>query len=298
MCGLLCLTTFITPPFALFLGLVFALTLGSPFPKHTPRVTKYLLQVSVVCLGLGMNAHSAMASGKQGLVFTVITIVGTLTAGALLGWQLRVDKKTSYLVATGTAICGGSAIAAVSPIIKADEHQISVSLGIVFILNAIALFVFPVVGEALSLSQSQFGLWCAIAIHDTSSVVGAASKFGLESLQVATTVKLTRALWIIPVSIVSALIFKTKGQKLSIPYFIGWFIVAMIANTYLPFVQQYSSLGTSVGKAGLTLTLFLIGSGLSRTAIRAVGAKPFILGNVLWILISVTSLFVIVNQLN
>jgi uncharacterized integral membrane protein (TIGR00698 family) len=295
LCGVLCLSTLVSPPFALFLGLTLALTLGSPFPKFTSKVTKYLLQFSVVCLGLGMNVESALASGKQGLIFTVTTIVVTLALGALLGWRMRIDRKTSYLVATGTAICGGSAIAAVSPIVKANSNQISVSLGIVFILNAIALFVFPFIGEALNLSETQFGMWCAIAIHDTSSVVGAASKYGLEALQVATTVKLTRALWIIPLSVVSATLFKSKGQKLSIPYFIGWFVVAMIANTYLPFVQPYSWVGTTAGKAGLTLTLFLIGSGLSRSAIRHVGVRPFILGTVLWLVVSATSLFVIVS---
>lgn len=295
--AVLCLTPLISPPIALLMGLAVALTTGHPYPKYNSIVTKYLLQGAVVCLGFGMNVNSALASGKQGLVFTVASIFVTLVVGAFIGRRLHIDRKTSFLISTGTAICGGSAIAAVAPVIRAEEKQISVSLGIVFILNSVALLIFPLIGEAMHLSQTQFGMWCAIAIHDTSSVVGAASRYGSEALEIATTVKLTRALWIIPVAFASTLLFKSKGEKITIPYFIGLFIVAMVANTYLPFVQQFSSALTTTGKSGLTLTLFFIGNGLSRAAIKSVGVKPFLQGVVLWLLVSVGALYVIVSTM-
>lgn len=169
------------------------------------------------------------------------------------------------------------------------------ALGTIFILNSIALVVFPYIGELINLSQSQFGLWCAIAIHDTSSVVGAASKYGEQALEIATTVKLARALWIIPIAFLSTLIFKNKGGKIKIPYFIGLFVVAMILNTYIPFVQQFSHYLTAFAKAGLTLTLFLIGCGLNKKVLQSVGFKPLIQGVILWIAISATSLWVITS---
>jgi uncharacterized integral membrane protein (TIGR00698 family) len=212
-----------------------------------------------------------------------------------MGKFLKIEKKTSYLISGGTAICGGSAIAAISPVIKAEEKQISVALGTIFILNSIALFLFPVIGKALNLSQTQFGLWCAIAIHDTSSVVGAASKYGTQALEVATTVKLARALWIIPVAFLSTLIFKNKGGKIKIPYFIGFFVLAMIVNTYVPFVQRYSHYVTGIAKAGLTLTLFLIGCGLSRKLLQSVGFKPLIQGVGLWVIISAAALWAVTS---
>lgn len=210
-----------------------------------------------------------------------------------MGVILKIDKKTSYLISTGTAICGGSAIAAVSPVIKADEKQISIALGIVFILNSIALFVFPVLGHYLHLTDNQFGVWCAIAIHDTSSVVGAASKFSQPALEIATTIKLARALWIIPVAFFSTLLFKNSNTKIKIPYFIGLFVLAMVANTYIPFIQEYSHYLTAMAKAGLTLTLFLIGCGLSKKVISSVGIKPLIQGVVLWLTISLVALWAV-----
>jgi len=215
-----------------------------------------------------------------------------------MGKWLNIEKKTSYLISSGTAICGGSAIAAISPIIKAEEKQISVALGCIFILNSIALFIFPVIGHYLNLSQTQFGLWCAIAIHDTSSVVGAASKYGQHALEVATTVKLARALWIIPVAFMSTFIFKNKSKTVSIPYFIGLFIVAMIANTYIAPVAVISPYLVTVAKAGLTLTLFLIGAGLSRKVLLSVGFKPLLQGVVLWMVISVTALYAVLHLAN
>ena len=204
---ILCLTPLVSPPVALLLGLGIALFVGHPFLHLNHKATQILLQVSVVGLGFGMNAGSALKAGKEGFLFTVASIAGTLTAGLLLGKWMGVEKKTSLLISGGTAICGGSAIAALAPVIKAGERQVSVALGAVFILNSVALFLFPVIGHLLGLSQMQFGLWSAIAIHDTSSVVGAAGKYGPEALQVATTVKLARALWIIPVSLVAAFFF-------------------------------------------------------------------------------------------
>ena len=240
-----------------------------------------------------MNVNSALKAGKEGFIFTVVSILSTFVIGFAMGKYLKIEKKTSYLISTSTAICGGSAIAAVAPVIKAEEKDISMALGTVFILNSLALFIFPFVGHALNLSQTQFGLWCAIAIHDTSSVVGAASKYGFTALEVATTVKLARALWIIPVVFFSTIIFKNKKSRIKIPYFIGFFVLAMIINTYLPFVQKYSQYIVTIAKSGLTLTLFLIGSGLSQKVMKSVGFRPFIQGVVLWILISTVSLWVI-----
>jgi len=292
---LACLTPWISPPIALFMGLVIALTIGHPYLQHNRKATNYLLKISVIGLGFGMNINDAMQAGKQGIMFTVVSILGTILFGVLLGWLLKIEKKTAYLVSSGTAICGGSAIAAIAPVIQADERSISVSLGIVFILNSIALFVFPLIGHQLSLTQHQFGLWCAIAIHDTSSVVGAASKYGAEALQVATTVKLMRALWIIPLALASAFVFKNKSKKINIPWFIGGYILAMVAFTYIGFVHDYGHYAVDIAKKGLTVTLFLIGAGLSKKVLQSVGVKPFIQGVVLWIAISLTALWAVIH---
>jgi uncharacterized integral membrane protein (TIGR00698 family) len=294
-CVVLCLTPFISPAIALLMGLIVAQLIGHPYMHLNHKATHLLLQVSVVGLGFGMNVHSALQAGKEGVLFTVASITSTIVFGFFLGRWLKIEKKTSYLISTGTAICGGSAIAAISPVIKAEEKQISVALGCVFIFNSIALFVFPVIGHHFNLSQTQFGLWCAIAIHDTSSVVGAASKYGAHALEVATTVKLARALWIIPVAFMSTFIFKNKSKKISIPYFIGLFILAMIANTYIPAVSVLSPYIILIAKAGLTLTLFLIGAGLSRQVLVSVGFKPLLQGLVLWIAISATALYAVMH---
>lgn len=285
----------VTPPLALFVGLIYALVFGQPFSKLNKKLSKKLLQYSVVGLGFGMNLQASLESGKEGMAFTIISVVGTMLIGWLIGRKLlKVDSKTSYLISTGTAICGGSAIAAAGPVIGAKEEQMSVALGTIFILNAIALFVFPVVGHWLGLSQEQFGLWAAIAIHDTSSVVGAGAAYGQEALKVATTVKLTRALWIIPLTLATSLIFKTKGQKVSIPWFILFFILAMVFNTY---VLSLSETGAAIGgviaslaRKSLTITLFFIGASLSRDVLKSVGVKPMLQGILLWIIISVFTL--------
>lgn len=291
----LSLTPLITPPLALIMGLIIAQLIGHPFLHLNHKATTLLLQLSVVGLGFGMNVGNAYSAGKEGFLLAVISIITTLVIGLLLGKVMKIDKKTAYLIASGTAICGGSAIAAISPVIKAEEKQISVALGTIFILNSLALFLFPFVGGILHLSQTQFGLWCALAIHDTSSVIGAASKYGNLALEVATTVKLARALWIIPVALASSFIFKNKGSQLKIPYFIVFFIIAMFMNTYLPFLNPINQAITTISRHGLTLTLFLIGSGLSKQVLFSVGFKPLFQGLLLWVLISVFTLFVILQ---
>ena len=283
----------VAPAVALFLGIALAVTFGAPYAKTNKKVSKYLLQASVVGLGFGMNLHSALAAGKEGMLFTIVSVIGVMILGVSLGKLLKVNPKNAYLISSGTAICGGSAIAAVAPIIDADDHDTSLALATIFILNAVALFVFPPIGEALGLTQQQFGTWAAIAIHDTSSVVGAGAAYGEEALQVATTIKLTRALWIFPLALASVLVFKSKGKKVAIPWFILFFILAMVANTYLPLPEAMTQGIVFVAKKALSLTLFLIGCGLSLDAIKKVGAKPLVLGVLLWILISVVTLFVV-----
>lgn len=288
-----CFFPFISPPIALFMGLTFALICDQPHPNFNKKSSKYLLQFSVVGLGFGMNLHQALESGKDGMLFTIISVVGTLLIGSFIAWRMKINKKTGYLISSGTAICGGSAIAAIGPVIKADESQMSVSLGTVFILNAIALFVFPILGHYFGLTQHQFGLWSAIAIHDTSSVVGASSAYGEEALKVATTVKLTRALWIIPIAFVTSFIFKSKSEKVYIPWFILFFVLAMVANTFLPLLDYLTSSIVWLARKGLTLTLFFIGASLSMDVLRKVGIQPMLQGVILWIMISSVSLLYI-----
>ena len=292
---LLCLFPFMSPPMALLLGLILAQLMENPFLHLNHKATNWLLKISVVGLGFGMNIFSAMQAGRQGVLFTVASIITVLTAGIAVGYFFKIDKKTSFLISAGTAICGGSAIAALSPVIKAEEKQISVALGVIFILNSIALLVFPVIGHGLHLSQTQFGLWCAIAIHDTSSVVGAASKYGTQALQIATTVKLARALWITPVAFLTTFLFKTGTKGIKIPYFIGLFILAMLVNTYVPFVKPFIPYITAIAKTGLTLTLFFIGSSLSLKVLKSVGVVPLLQGIMLWVLISGISLWAVMS---
>lgn len=289
----LCLTPFIDPPLALLIGFIFAQLFEHPFKKQNHKTTQWLLKISVVGLGFGMNINHAVQAGKEGLFLTVFSIISTFLVAWIIGKWLKVDSKTSYLMATGTAICGGSAIAAIAPIIKADEKQISVSLGAIFILNSIALFIFPLIGNLLNMTQHQFGIWAAISIHDTSSVVGAAAKFGQEALQVATTVKLERALWIIPLSLVTAFSFKSNNKKIKIPYFIGFFILAMVVSTYLSDYQKLYDIFVIIARKGLTITLFLIGTGLSLDSLKSVGFKPLFQAIFIWIFISVVSILVI-----
>ena len=287
--------TWVTPPVALFLGLAFALVCGQAHPKFNKKMSKYLLQYSVVGLGFGMNLHASLASGKEGMEFTILSVVGTLLIGWFIGRKcLKVDRNTSYLISSGTAICGGSAIAAVGPVLKAKDEEMSVALGTIFILNALALFIFPVIGHALNMGQHEFGTWAAIAIHDTSSVVGAGAAYGEEALQVATTIKLTRALWIIPLAIVTSFIFKSKGKKMYMPWFILFFVLAMVFNTYVlgrtETGMQIGSFINDFARKMLTITLFFIGASLSRDVLKAVGIKPLVQGVLLWLVISVATL--------
>ena len=290
-----CLTPWASPPVALALGLGLAQTVGNPFTTHTKNFTSKLLQFSVVGLGFGMNAHAALQAGRQGLAFTVASIFGTLLLGFFAGKWLGLGRRVVHLISCGTAICGGSAIAAVGPVLQAKDEEMSVALGTVFVLNAVALFAFPPLGHALSMTQNQFGLWCAIAIHDTSSVVGAAAAYGNQALEVATTVKLARALWIIPVALGTSLVFKQKGVKIKIPYFILGFVLAMLANTFVPAARTLGPVMVALAKIGLTVTLFFIGAGLSAQVVRAVGARPYLLGLLLWVVISTASLYAILH---
>ena len=285
-------SSWITPPVALFLGLAFALLCGQAYPKFNKKVSKKLLQYSVVGLGFGMNLHASLASGKEGMMFTIVSVVGTMLIGTFIGRKiLNVNRDTSYLISSGTAICGGSAIAAVGPVIKAKDSDMSVALATIFVLNAIALFIFPVLGEWLGLTQQEFGTWAAIAIHDTSSVVGAGAAYGEEALQVATTIKLTRALWIIPLALVTSFIFKSKDQKISIPWFILWFIVAILINTYLlNSVPEVGKAISGLARKGLIITMFFIGASLSTDVLKSVGVKPLLQGVLLWLVISIGSL--------
>lgn len=290
------LGAWITPPVSLLLGLIYALTCQQSFPKLNKKLSKQLLQYSVVGLGFGMNLEASLASGREGMLFTIISVVGTMVIGMLLARSLfKINRNTAYLISSGTAICGGSAIAAVGPVLKAKDSEMSVALGVIFILNALGLFLFPYLGHWLGLSQEQFGMWAAIAIHDTSSVVGAASAYGEVALNIATTVKLTRALWIIPLALMTSLLFKGEGQRISIPWFIVWFVVAMMVNTYiLGTFQELGAFINKVARQALSITMFFIGASLSLEVIRAVGLKPLLLAVSLWLTISLSSLLYII----
>lgn len=290
---LICLIPGVTAPIALLLGVAFAFILGNPFITKTRSWTHTLLQVSVVGLGFGINALTALQAGKTGFVYTICGIAGTFIIGLFIARSFKINKKISFLISTGTAICGGSAIAAVAPVINSKSEDTSVALGTVFILNSVALITFPVVGHWFHLTQEQFGLWAAIAIHDTSSVVGASSVYGSKALAIATTVKLTRALWIIPVTLVSAFLFKSDVKKVTIPWFILFFFIAMLVNSYFTFIHPVSSFIFILSRQGLVVTLFLIGTNISRETLKNVGIKPFLLGILLWIIVSIVTLIAI-----
>lgn len=284
----------ISPPIALLFGILFVNIFGKVL--ETDSFVKKLLQYSIVGLGFGINLNTAIKAGSQGFLFTVSTIALVMIFGLLLAKILKIDKTIAQLISAGTAICGGSAIAAVAPILKANSKQTSVALGIVFVLNAVALFIFPEIGHFFNLSQNQFGIWSAIAIHDTSSVVGAASKYGNEALQIATTVKLARALWIIPLAFLISIFTKSEG-KIKIPYFIGFFVLAILAGTYLPFLQNFNSIISEISRDTLKVALFLIGAGLSLQNLKNIGIKPLLLGIILWIFISSISLYAVLQFL-
>ena len=290
----LCFFPIVSPPIALFLGIIFVNIFGQVF--NADKIIKIVLQVSIVGLGFGINLKQALQAGSEGFLFTVFSITLIVVLGIVLGYIFRIDKIITQLISFGTAICGGSAIAAIAPILKADGKQTSVSLGIIFLLNALALFIFPEIGQYFHLSQNQFGIWSAIAIHDTSSVVGAASKYGHEALQTATTVKLARALLIIPISFVLSFLNKSGG-KIKIPYFIGFFVLAILVNSYFPAIKEVTDYVVDFSKSSLKVALFLIGTGLSFQNLKNIGIKPLLLGIILWVVISVISLFAVLEFL-
>jgi len=285
-------TGFISPPIALCAGIIFGLSLEHPYAGDSRALAKFLLQASVVALGFGMNLHEVLKAGRSGFLYTALGIGFALAAGFLIGKLVSVRGTTSYLISVGTAICGGSAIAAIGPILEAGDEEMAVSLGTVFILNSIALLIFPSIGGHFHLSQSQFGLWSALAIHDTSSVVGAASRYGNEALVVATTVKLARALWIVPLALATAAVRHSRS-KIQIPWFIFLFCLAAVINTYGPQEPRLSQMFFQLGRLGLTVTLYLIGTGISRATLEDVGWRPLAQGVFLWILVGVTSLYFI-----
>ena len=283
---------------ALAVGLVFALVTGGVYPSFSKKASRLLLQAAVVGIGFGMNFNSAIRSGGAGMAMTIVSVVFVMVAGWVLGRMMRVDGKVSYLVSAGTAICGGSAIAAVAPVVKADDSQISVSLGTIFTLNALALFIFPPIGRMLGLTEIQFGEWAAIAIHDTSSVVGAGAAYGSEALQTATLIKCTRALWILPLAFATTLIMREKGAKVSVPWFIVFFVLAMIINTLMPQSEvwtAYTKVVVALSKQAMCVTLFLIGSMLSLSSLWRVGARPLLQGVALWVLTAAVSLLIVLH---
>jgi len=292
LCLLISASGFVSPPLALAMGLAFGLLFPHPYSNETKTLSKWLLQASVVGLGFGMNLHQVLRAGRSGFVYTVFGISFALLAGMALGRLFGVRRIPAFLISTGTAICGGSAIAAVGPITRASDEEMAVSLGTVFVLNSVALLIFPAIGAALKMTQSQFGLWAALAIHDTSSVVGAAAKYGTAALAVATTVKLARALWIVPLALATAALRHARA-KVPWPWFIALFCLAAVCNTYVPSGASAYAIFVKVAKVGLTATLFLIGSGISVATLKTVGHKPLVLGIVLWLLVSVGSLWLI-----
>jgi uncharacterized integral membrane protein (TIGR00698 family) len=283
---------FVSPPLALAIGLVFGLTLTHPFQQGSKRLSRYLLQASVVGLGFGMNLHEVIRAGRTGFLYTLLSISFAMIAGMSLGALFKVQQKSAFLISTGTAICGGSAIAAVGPITQASEEQMAVSLGTVFVLNSIALLIFPSIGATLGMTQTQFGLWAALAIHDTSSVVGAAAKYGAVALAVGTTVKLARALWIVPMSVGTA-VYRGAKAKIQWPWFIALFCLAAVCNTYLPAGAPAYGMLSKIAKIGLTVTLYLIGGGISVATLKQVGHRPLLQGVLLWLLVSLGSLWLI-----
>jgi uncharacterized integral membrane protein (TIGR00698 family) len=297
-------TGLLSPPIALTLGILFGLCFAHPYAGAVRISARILLQVCVVALGFGMNLHEVLKAGRSGFVYTALGISFALLVGLALGKMLRVRGNSSFLITAGTAICGGSAIAAVGPILHADDEEMAVSLGTVFILNSIALLIFPPIGGALHLSQSQFGLWAALAIHDTSSVVGAAAKYGPQALVIGTTVKLARALWIVPLALITAAMKRSKSKdgaeskargesKIQFPWFILFFSFAAVLNTYFPAISSFSHSLFTLGRLGLTATLFLIGTGISRATLKEVGWRPLLQGVLLWAAVGITSLYFI-----
>src|SRR6202030_4259327 len=293
---IVCLSGWISPPVALTLGIIFGLGVRHPCPQFSRSAARILLQVSVVALGFGMNLHEIVKAGRGGFIYTALGISFSLIIGLAIGKFLRIGGNASYLITAGTAICGGSAIAAIGPILHADDEEMAVSLGTVFILNSIALLTFPPIGNLLHLTQSQFGLWAALAIHDTSSVVGAAAKYGAQALVVGTTVKLARALWIVPLALATAAVKHSK-TRVQLPSFILFFCLAAVVNTYVPSFGNFDRWAFNAGRLGLTATLFLIGTGISVATLKSVGWRPLLQGVLLWIIVAMATLYLIRAQI-
>jgi uncharacterized integral membrane protein (TIGR00698 family) len=292
---ILAATGLVSPPLALLGGLVYGFAAVHPFQVESKRLAKFLLQASVVALGFGMNLQQVLQAGRSGFLYTAVSITSVMLMGLGFGYLLHVGKKSAFLISAGTAICGGSAIAAVGPIAEASEEEMAVSLGTVFILNSVALFLFPVVGYACHMTQAQFGLWSALAIHDTSSVVGATAKYGATALAIGTTIKLARALWIVPLSFVTAMALKSKA-RIQWPWFILLFSIAALLNTLLPSWKPAFGILNHVGKIGLTATLFLIGTGLNKETLKRVGTRPLLQGLALWIIVGASTLALILSH--
>jgi uncharacterized integral membrane protein (TIGR00698 family) len=282
----------VSPAIALLGGLIYGLTLPHPFQVESRHLTKFLLQASVVALGFGMNLHEVFEAGRSGFVYTALSITAAMLLGLGLGYIIHVAKKPSFLISAGTAICGGSAIAAIGPIVGASEEEMAVSLGAVFILNSVALFLFPPVAFALHMSESQFGLWSALAIHDTSSVVGATAKYGATALAIGTTIKLARALWIVPLSVGTAAVLKSNA-RIQWPWFILFFCMAALLNTLLPQFNPAFGAMNHMGKLGLTVTLFLIGASLNKETVKKVGLRALLQGLTLWVIVGTSTLALI-----
>ena len=288
-------TGLLSPPLALVLGLAYGLSFVHPFENEARGLTRYLLQASVVGLGFGMDLHEVLRAGRSGFLYTALSITAAMLLGLALGWLLRVRQRPSFLISTGTAICGGSAIAAIAPIVHATEEEMAVSLATVFLLNSIALLIFPGIGRALQMTQMQFGLWSALAIHDTSSVVGATAKYGSIALAVGTVVKLARALWIVPLSIATAAVKRSKA-RIQWPWFILFFCLAAVLATYLPQFSSAFVFLSRLGRIGLTVTLFVIGTGLSKETLRQVGVRPLMQGILLWAIVAVGAFALIMSN--
>jgi uncharacterized integral membrane protein (TIGR00698 family) len=293
---ILCLSGWVSPPVALTAGIIFGLSVRHPYPQLSRSAARILLQVSVVALGFGMNLHEVVRAGRSGFIYTALGILFSLVAGLVIGKFLGIGGNASYLITAGSAICGGSAIAAIGPILHADDEEMAVSLGTVFILNSIALLTFPPIGNVLHLTQSQFGLWAALAIHDTSSVVGAAARYGAQALVVGTTVKLARALWIVPLALVTAAVKHSK-TRVPLPWFILFFCLAAVVNTYVSAFAKFDRWAFNAGRLGLTATLFLIGTGISVATLKSVGWRPLLQGVLLWIMVAAVTLYLIRVQI-
>lgn len=280
-----CLVPAVGPPLALLLGIGFSLLLGNPWPQKSAAASKIVLQLSVVGLGFGLNLGQVLRTGESSFLYSIVGISFTLAAGYLLGRLYRTGGNTSALISFGTAICGGSAIAAMAPVIKADDDETAIALATVFTLNSVALLLFPVIGHTLHLGQATFGTWAGLAIHDTSSVVGAASTYGARALAVGTTVKLTRALWIVPVVVATAWV-KNSGHRAKVPLFIVGFVAAATVRTLFPGEGVVWGGLSALARQCLVVTLFLIGAGLSRRLLKNIGTRPLLQGVSLWLIVS------------